>query len=83
MSMLVIRLAESRDRDLGFAIAARLPKAFLHPQLGYVDAFVMYRPVIFLLRLIDRKTAAIALRLIAAIMPLAKNTGLETTCLIC
>lgn len=81
--MLMIGLVESRDRDLGFAIAGRLPKAFLHPQLRYVDAFVMHRPVISLLRLIDRKTAAIALRLIAAIMPLAKNTGLETTCLIC
>ena len=34
-----VRLWES----LGFAILARLPKAFLHPQLGYVDAFVMYR----------------------------------------
>ena len=27
----------------GFAIIGTLPKAFLHPQSGYVDAFVMYR----------------------------------------
>jgi ribosomal protein S18 acetylase RimI-like enzyme len=27
----------------GFAIAGRLPGAFLHPRLGYVDALVMYR----------------------------------------
>jgi len=27
----------------GFAIAGRLPDAFLHPVLGYVDALVMYR----------------------------------------
>jgi L-amino acid N-acyltransferase YncA len=26
-----------------FAIVGALPKAFLHPTLGYVDAFVMYR----------------------------------------
>jgi L-amino acid N-acyltransferase YncA len=26
-----------------FAIVGTLPKAFLHPTLGYVDAFVMYR----------------------------------------
>jgi L-amino acid N-acyltransferase YncA len=26
-----------------FEIVGRLPKAFLHPTLGYVDAFVMYR----------------------------------------
>jgi L-amino acid N-acyltransferase YncA len=26
-----------------FAIVGRLPKAFLHPTLGYVDAYVMYR----------------------------------------
>jgi ribosomal protein S18 acetylase RimI-like enzyme len=28
---------------LGFEIAGRLPEAFLHPSLGYVDALVMYR----------------------------------------
>ena len=27
----------------GFEIAGTLPKAFLHPALGYVDAYVMYR----------------------------------------
>lgn len=30
-------------QSLGFAIAARLPAAFLHPLLGYVDALVMFR----------------------------------------
>jgi L-amino acid N-acyltransferase YncA len=29
--------------SLGFATAGRLPEAFLHPTLGYVDALVMYR----------------------------------------
>ena len=29
--------------SLGFATAGRLPGAFLHPRLGYVDALVMYR----------------------------------------
>ena len=28
---------------LGFATMGRLPGAFLHPALGYVDALVMYR----------------------------------------
>lgn len=28
---------------LGFAIVGTLPRAFLHPQLGYVDAYVMHR----------------------------------------
>lgn len=28
---------------LGFATVGRLPRAFLHPQLGYVDALVMYK----------------------------------------
>lgn len=28
---------------LGFATVGRLPDAFLHPRLGYVDALVMYR----------------------------------------
>ena len=27
----------------GFAIVGRLPQAFAHPRLGYVDALVMYR----------------------------------------
>ena len=30
-------------QSCGFATVGRLPKAFLHPALGYVDAFVMYR----------------------------------------
>ncbi|HEY2039971.1 MAG TPA: N-acetyltransferase [Edaphobacter sp.] len=30
-------------QSCGFAIVGTLPKAFLHPQAGYVDAFVMYR----------------------------------------
>jgi L-amino acid N-acyltransferase YncA len=29
----------------GFEIVGRLPKAFLHPQFGYVDAYVMYREI--------------------------------------
>lgn len=28
---------------LGFVTVGRLPNAFLHPRLGYVDALVMYR----------------------------------------
>ncbi len=27
----------------GFEIVGQLPKAFLHPTLGYVDAYIMYR----------------------------------------
>ena len=27
----------------GFAVVGRLPGAFLHPRLGYVDALVMWR----------------------------------------
>jgi ribosomal protein S18 acetylase RimI-like enzyme len=27
----------------GFEIVGRLPGAFLHPKLGYVDAYIMYR----------------------------------------
>jgi hypothetical protein len=27
----------------GFATVGRLPAAFLHPRLGYVDALVMHR----------------------------------------
>jgi ribosomal protein S18 acetylase RimI-like enzyme len=30
-------------QSFGFEILARLPAAFLHPRLGYVDAFVMHR----------------------------------------
>jgi len=29
--------------NMGFAVVGRLPAAFLHPQLGFVDALVMYR----------------------------------------
>lgn len=35
--------AVSLWKKLGFAIVGTLPKAFLHQQLGYVDAYVMYR----------------------------------------
>jgi ribosomal protein S18 acetylase RimI-like enzyme len=30
-------------QSFGFEIVGHLPGAFLHPSLGYVDAFVMYR----------------------------------------
>lgn len=30
-------------QTFGFEIVGRLPGAFLHPALGYVDAYVMYR----------------------------------------
>lgn len=30
-------------QDLGFGVVGRLPGAFLHPSLGYVDALVMFR----------------------------------------
>jgi ribosomal protein S18 acetylase RimI-like enzyme len=30
-------------QSLGFAIVGRLPQAFHHPSLGYVDALVMFR----------------------------------------
>jgi ribosomal protein S18 acetylase RimI-like enzyme len=30
-------------QSFGFEIVGTLPKAFLHPTLGYVDAYVMYR----------------------------------------
>lgn len=30
-------------KKLGFAIVGTLPQAFLHPSVGYVDAFVMYK----------------------------------------
>jgi ribosomal protein S18 acetylase RimI-like enzyme len=32
-------------QSFGFAIVGRLPGAFLHPHLGYVDALVMHRPL--------------------------------------
>ena len=30
-------------QSFGFAIVGRLPAAFRHPTLGFVDAFVMFR----------------------------------------
>jgi ribosomal protein S18 acetylase RimI-like enzyme len=30
-------------QSFNFEIVGRLPKAFLHPTLGYVDAYIMYR----------------------------------------
>lgn len=30
-------------QKFGFEVVGRLPKAFLHPTLGYVDAYIMYR----------------------------------------
>jgi ribosomal protein S18 acetylase RimI-like enzyme len=30
-------------QSFAFEIVGRLPKAFLHPTLGYVDAYIMYR----------------------------------------
>jgi len=30
-------------QSFGFEIVGRLPGAFQHPTLGYVDAFIMYR----------------------------------------
>ena len=30
-------------QSLGFAIVGTLPEAFLHPAIGYVDTYVMYR----------------------------------------
>ncbi|MCS7032041.1 MAG: GNAT family N-acetyltransferase [Gloeomargarita sp. SKYG116] len=30
-------------QKLGFVVVGRLPKAFLHPRLGYIDALVMYQ----------------------------------------
>ncbi len=42
----VIRANERAVRlwqSFGFDIVGTLPKAFLHPTLGYVDAYVMYR----------------------------------------
>ncbi|GAC1424457.1 MAG: GNAT family N-acetyltransferase [Burkholderiaceae bacterium] len=37
------RAAVSLWQKLGFTIVGTLPKAFLHKNLGYVDAFVMHR----------------------------------------
>ena len=31
--------------SLGFEIVGRLPQAFHHPSLGYVDALVMFHPL--------------------------------------
>ena len=42
----VVRTNERAVRlwqKLGFRIVGHLPKAFLHPQVGYTDAYVMYR----------------------------------------
>jgi ribosomal protein S18 acetylase RimI-like enzyme len=33
-------------RSLGFEIVGRLPGAFHHPSLGFVDALVMYRSLV-------------------------------------
>ena len=33
-------------QKFGFATVGRLPEAFLHPTLGYVDALVMYRTLL-------------------------------------
>ena len=30
-------------QSFGFEIVGRLPEAYLHPVVGYTDAFVMYR----------------------------------------
>jgi ribosomal protein S18 acetylase RimI-like enzyme len=30
-------------QSFGFEIVGRLPEAFLHPEIGYVDALVMFR----------------------------------------
>jgi len=32
-------------QDCGFAVVGRVPEAFHHPARGYVDAFVMFRPL--------------------------------------
>jgi L-amino acid N-acyltransferase YncA len=42
-------VVSSNDRAIrlwrrnGFEIVGNLPRAFLHPELGYIDAYVMYR----------------------------------------
>jgi len=33
-------------KKLGFGIVGRLPGAFNHPRLGYVDAFIMYKELV-------------------------------------
>ena len=33
-------------KKLGFSVVGRLPGAFNHPQLGFVDAFIMYKELI-------------------------------------
>jgi L-amino acid N-acyltransferase YncA len=33
-------------QDLGFEIVGKLPGAFRHPAKGYVDVYVMYRPLV-------------------------------------
>lgn len=33
-------------QKLGFAVVGRLPGAFRHPRLGYVDAFVMFKQLV-------------------------------------
>lgn len=32
-------------QSLGFEIAGRLPEAFRHPTLGFVDVLIMYRRI--------------------------------------
>ena len=32
--------------SLGFETVGRLPEVFAHPKLGFVDAFVMFRPIL-------------------------------------
>jgi hypothetical protein len=34
---------EEKEASLGFEVVGRLPLAFRHPSLGYVDALVMFR----------------------------------------
>jgi hypothetical protein len=38
-------LAVAVWESLGFEIVGRLPQAFHHPSLGYVDALVMFHPL--------------------------------------
>jgi ribosomal protein S18 acetylase RimI-like enzyme len=33
-------------KNLGFEIVGTLPRAFRHPEKGYVDAYVMFRSLI-------------------------------------
>ncbi|MEN9276170.1 MAG: GNAT family N-acetyltransferase [Gloeomargarita sp. GMQP_bins_5] len=37
------RVAIHLWQKLGFRVVGRLPKAFCHPRLGYIDALVMYQ----------------------------------------